>query len=216
MEKINVLLADDHHIVRDGIKTILENSGFINVLGEASNGLEAIEKVKELSPDILMIDISMPEMTGIEACNIVNQEKYKTKVLILSMHNSEEYIYKSLEAGAYGYMLKDSEKEELLMAIKKIHKGEKYYGASVSQIMMDSYKRMSTKQKPEQEDGQQLTKREKEILKEIVEGLSNKEIATKLFISQRTVDTHRSNLMQKMKVRNTAELVRLALQTKIT
>lgn len=219
MSSIQIVLADDHRIVRDGIRSLLESSDSIKVVGEATNGEEAIDLVKKMNPDLLIMDISMPKINGIEAAAMLNKNtQNKTKVLILSMHDQEEYILQALDAGASGYLLKDTEKEELIQAIQKIVSGDKYYGTSISQKMMEAYVNRRSGGKAHLHtnyDAIELTKREREILKNIVDGLSNKEIANKLFISPRTVDTHRANIMEKLSVKNTAELVKIALEKKI-
>jgi DNA-binding NarL/FixJ family response regulator len=209
-----IILADDHRIIRDGLRSLLSDEKNITIIGEASDGEEALIKTRELKPDILIADISMPVMNGIEMTRILTKEESQTKILIVSMHNNEDYINQALEAGASGYILKDSSKEELLKSIKAIEKGETYCSGDVSKILLNRFllTNKTKKLKVEAEESLQLTRREKEILKFISEGLSNKEIATKLFVSTRTVDSHRYNVMQKLKVKNGAELVRMAFK----
>lgn len=211
---IKIVIADDHRIIRDGLKSLLSDEKGIIIIGEAANGEEALIKTHELKPDILMADISMPGMSGIEMTRILCKEDSKTKVLIVSMHDNEDYINQALEAGASGYLLKDSSKEELLKAIKAVQNGETYCSGDVSKILLNKFlvSSRSKKLKIESEDRLELTKREKEILKLISDGLSNKEIANLLFVSTRTVDTHRYNVMQKLNVKNGAELVRMAFK----
>ncbi|OFY84243.1 MAG: DNA-binding response regulator [Bacteroidetes bacterium RIFCSPLOWO2_12_FULL_35_15] len=211
---IKIVIADDHRIVRDGLKSLLSDEKDILIIGEAANGEEALNKTHELKPDILMADISMPGMNGIEMTRILCKEDSKTKVLIVSMHDNEDYINQALEAGASGYLLKDSSKEELLKAIKAVQNGETYCSGDVSKILLNKFlvSSRSKKLKTESEDRLELTKREKEILKLISDGLSNKEIANLLFVSTRTIDTHRYNVMQKLNVKNGAELVRIAFK----
>lgn len=211
---IRIVIADDHRIIRDGLKSLLADEKEMTIIGEAVTGQEALVKTHELRPDILIADISMPEMNGIEMTKQLYQEESETKVLIVSMHDNEDYINQALEAGASGYLLKDSSKEELLKAIKAIEKGETYCSGDVSKILLNKFlvSSRSKKIKIEAEEKFELTRREKEILKLISDGLSNKEIATKLFVSTRTVDTHRYNVMQKLNVKNGAELVRIAFK----
>lgn len=207
-KKIRILLADDHALVRDGMKTLLKDVSDFYVAGEASNGQEVIQKVRELSPDVVIMDISMPQMTGLEATDIIQRDFPKTKVLILTMHENEDYAYQIFKSGAAGYILKNAEKKEFIDAIRTVRKGEKFFSRAVSGVMSKNYVRKSQASIP-------ITRREKEILRLIVDGLTNQEIADKLFISPRTVDTHRSNLMQKLEIKNTAGLVRFAIENGI-
>ncbi|TRX60723.1 response regulator transcription factor [Fulvivirga sp. M361] len=209
--KIKVVLADDHSVVRKGIKLLISSDDSIEILGEAASGTEAYSMIKSLKPDIVITDISMPGMTGIELAEKLKSEEMTTKVLVLSTHNDEEYILRSFEAGALGYLPKDTEEEEFLAAIKVVADGDVYYTNEVSNILTRSL----IKQKRTFDDARDLTEREKEILKLIVEGMSNKEIGDKLFISVRTVDTHRRNIMDKIEAKNTAELVRKAIEDKL-
>ena len=210
-EKIKVVLADDHSVVRKGIKMLISGDESIEILGEAASGTEALQRVKSMGPNIIITDISMPGMSGIELAEKIKTEYPSTKVLVLSTHNDEEYILRSFEAGALGYLPKDTEEDEFLAAIKTVADGDVYYTNEVSNILTKSL----IKQKRSFDDTRDLTEREKEILKLIVEGLSNKEIGDKLFISVRTVDTHRRNIMDKIEAKNTAELVRKAIEDKL-
>jgi two-component system response regulator DegU len=211
---IKILIVDDHRIIRDGLRSLLSEEKEIEIVGEASNGEEALLKNRELSPDLIIADITMPEMNGIEMTREICKEDSKTKVLIVSMHDNEDYINQALEVGASGFLLKDSSKDELIKAIKAVESGETYCSGEVSKILLNKFlmSSKSKKLKVEAEEKLELTKREKEILKLISDGLSNKEIANKLFVSTRTIDTHRYNLMQKLGVKNGAELVRLAFK----
>jgi DNA-binding NarL/FixJ family response regulator len=210
-ENIRVVLADDHVVVRSGIKTLLEHEGSIQVIGEASDGQEALEVVKNLQPDLLIIDIRMPIMNGIEATKQLQQYSKSTKALILSMHDDEDYILQSIESGASGYLLKDTSKEEFLKAINTVYEGGKYFSGDVSKALVNSYLNIKDKkpQKPTSITSQyDLTKREKEILALIADGLGNKDIAEKLGKSVRTIETHRFNIMKKLKVNNVVELLK--------
>lgn len=213
MEKINIVLADDHILVRKGIKAMLESEEDLNVIGEAGNGREALEVAKNLHPDILVLDIRMPEMTGIEAASQLSQVSPATKALILSMHDSEEYVLQSLDAGAYGYLLKDTDKTEFVKALKQIHAGNKYFSGAVSNVLANRllnakpYVKNAT-----MEDQYHLTKREREILRMIINGTPNKEIADSLGKSVRTVETHRFNIMKKLGVNNAIDMVNKAVK----
>ncbi|MEO1054587.1 MAG: response regulator transcription factor [Bacteroidota bacterium] len=213
MGKIKVLLADDHGVVRKGIKMLIDDDPSIEIIGETSAGDETIEQTKSLLPDILITDISMPGLSGIEVTKIITKDLPDVKVLVLSTHHDEEYIVKSFEAGAMGYLPKDSEENEIIDAVKSISKGKMYYTKFVSDILARSMLRKSS---PKYEEDLALTDRELEILRCIVDGLNNREIADKLFISARTVDTHRRNIMKKLNTKNTAELVRIAMEKKLT
>lgn len=215
MGKIKVVLADDHYIVRNGIKNLIDLDE-IEVVGEANDGFEAIEKVKQLSPDVLMIDISMPKMNGLDATEIVTKQHKQTKSLVLSMHENEDYILKAVEVGALGYLLKDSTREEIIDAIKTVAQGEKYFNGPVSNIIINGYlntvkKGLTKEEQPEYK----VSKKEKEILGHIINGKNSREIAQELGLSVRTVDNHRANMMKKLDVKNAVELVKLALDKKL-
>jgi two-component system response regulator DegU len=219
MEKINILLVDDHTIVRDGIKATLKDQANFIIVGEAVNGVEAIESVKQLNPDVVIMDITMPEMNGIDAAMTISKKYPHSKILILSMHDNETYILKSVEAGAYGYLLKDVDKAEFIKAINAVYNGEKYYNTAISSVLVTGYlnkvKQNDFQQSTATNDDYELTKREKGILKMITVGKNNREIADGLGISIRTIETHRANIMKKLKVKNAVELVRIALDDKI-
>ena len=212
---IRIIIADDHPIVRDGLRSALDSVERFHVTGVASNGFEALELIKADPPDLLLTDISMPEMNGIELTREVAKKYPGVKIIILSMHENDAYINNSLQAGAHGYLLKDSEKTELSSAIEKVFAGEKYFSKSVSQILVNGlYNKDGSKAEEVLSTGN-LSKREVEVLQLIAQGLSNKEIAAKLFLSIRTVDAHRYNIMQKMSVKNTAEMIKTAVKMKI-
>ena len=224
-KKVHILLVDDHSLVRDGIRALLEEEIRLEVVGEASNGFEALEQVKKLSPDLVIIDIRMPEMTGIEAVRTLTASADIPKCIMLSMHDSEEYILQSVQAGASGYLLKDASKEEFLKAVYTVSEGGKYFSGDVSSILVNNLMKggdvesvkktglpinssqTTTASKSNTFD---LTKRERQILELAVSGLSNKEIAEKLDISKRTIEVHRFNLMKKMEVKNILDLTNKA------
>jgi DNA-binding NarL/FixJ family response regulator len=214
MDKIRVVLADDHFVVRNGIKTLIDGSE-IEIIGEANNGVEAVEAVKKLSPDVVLMDISMPQMNGLDATEIISKQYKNSKSLILSMYDNEEYILSAVEAGALGYLLKDAPREEILKAIRTVAKGEKYFNSSISNIIINGYLKVKKSAISELEVKVKLSKKEMIILKQIVEGLNSRQIADKLELSIRTVDNHRANMMKKLSVRNAAELVKYAIEKKI-
>lgn len=212
---IRILIADDHPIVRDGLRSALETIENFQVIGVAANGHEALGLIKNNPPDVLLTDISMPEMNGIELTREVARKHPEIKIIILSMHENDAYINNALQAGAHGYLLKDSEKAELAKAIERVMSGEKYFSKSVSQILVNG---LYNKPQDKQSDAQEktgLSSRELGILQMIAQGMSNKEIAAQLFLSIRTVDAHRYNIMQKLNVKNTAEMIKTAVKMKL-
>ncbi|AOC96056.1 MULTISPECIES: response regulator transcription factor [Flavobacterium] len=205
---IRVVLADDHVFVRDGIKSLLENEANIEVVGEAIDGADALEVVTATNPDLLIVDIRMPNLTGIEVVEKLRNEKNSVKIIMLSMHESEEYVLKSIKAGADGYLLKGSSKEEFLKALHSVAAGGKYFSGDISSILISQLTNSSASLEPKQNLGEEMmiTKREKEILTLLLSGKGNKEIAEALEISKRTAEVHRFNLMKKLKVKNLMEL----------
>lgn len=207
-DKIRVVLADDHVFVRDGIKSLLENEANITVVGEATDGLEALTLIDNLHPDLLILDIRMPNLTGIEVVEQLRSKNNLVKIVMLSMHESEEYVLKSIQAGADGYLLKGSSKEEFLKALHTVANGGKYFSGDISSILIGQLTNPTFTAEPKQSLGEEqvITKREKEILKLLLTGKGNKEIAEALDISKRTAEVHRFNLMKKLKVKNLMEL----------
>ncbi len=205
---IRVVLADDHVFVRDGIKSLLENEANIEVVGEATDGLEALKSVEINQPDLLILDIRMPNLTGIEVVEKLRSQNNLVKIVMLSMHESEEYVLKSIKAGADGYLLKGSSKEEFLKALNTVSEGGKYFSGDISSILIGQLTHPTTFSETKQliSDEMMITKREKEILTLLLSGKGNKEIAEALDISKRTAEVHRFNLMKKLKVKNLIEL----------
>jgi len=206
---IRVVLADDHVFVRDGIKSLLENEANIEVVGEAIDGADALEVVAAHTPDLLIVDIRMPHLTGIEVVEKLRRENNNVKIIMLSMHESEEYVLKSIKAGADGYLLKGSSKDEFLKALHTVANGGKYFSGDISSILIGQLTNSSiSSSEPRQNLGEEMmiTKREKEILTLLLSGKGNKEIAEALEISKRTAEVHRFNLMKKLKVKNLMEL----------
>jgi DNA-binding NarL/FixJ family response regulator len=213
--KTKVVLVDDHQLIRMGIIALLKFESCIEVIGEVNKARETLNYIDQKKPDVVLMDISLDDGDGI----LLTQEIVKTyknvKVIILSMHIKEDFIKRSIRAGASGYILKDSPKEELVKAIKEVSKGNKYFASEVSQLMVSSYvsKAVGFASKKRKISG--LTNREIEIIKLLSDGLSNQKIAEQLDISHRTVDTHRTNIMQKVKVKNVAELVKYSIMNKL-
>ncbi|AOZ98113.1 MULTISPECIES: response regulator transcription factor [Flavobacterium] len=208
-QTIRVVLADDHFFVRDGIKSLLESEKNIVVVGEATDGLEALEVVTTTNPDLLIVDIRMPHHTGIEVVEKLRNQNNPVKIIVLSMHESEEYVLKSIKAGADGYLLKGSSKEEFLKALHSVANGGKYFTGDISSILINQLTSNTTttlEPKPALTEDLTITKREKEILTLLLSGKGNKEIAEALEISKRTAEVHRFNLMKKLKVKNLMEL----------
>ncbi|PWG06008.1 response regulator transcription factor [Polaribacter aquimarinus] len=219
---INVVLADDHVLVRNGIKALLEDQTGITVIDEASNGKEALEVIAKNKPDVLIVDIRMPEMNGIEVVAKVNKNHADVKTLVLSMHDSEEYVVKSIQAGADGYLLKGASKDEFIKALTKVASGGKYFTGDVTAIIMSNFVNGNTNNSIEplteapKELPFKLTKREKQILSLVLELKNNKDIADELKISKRTAEVHRFNLMKKLEVKNLMELTNKAKEYNLT
>ncbi|MEZ5084062.1 MAG: response regulator transcription factor [Bacteroidales bacterium] len=211
IQEIKVLLVDDHQIIIDGIKSLLASEPGINVIGEASNGKEAYDFIKLLTPDVVLMDIDMPVLNGIEATKKIKAGYPHIKIIILSMHHESGLIKTMMNAGANGYLLKNSDQSELIQAIRKVNDGQQFFSSDVTLSLLT---KNSDKLAGFSGDSpiSELTSREIEILKLIAEGNSNKEIGDSLFISHRTVDTHRTNLMKKLGVNNIAGLIRFAIQ----
>lgn len=209
MNEIKVLLADDHQIIVDGLKSLLQNTADILVAGEANNGREVLRLLGILKIDVILMDIDMPVMNGIEALKEIKRTFSALKVIILSMHQEAGMIKSLMAIGADGYILKSTSQDELIGAIRKVAAGQPYFSPEVTLSLLNTPQNnlQSSKQQTEM-----LTDREEEILKLIAEGFSNKEIGTKLFISHRTVDTHRTNLMKKLNANNIAGLISFAIK----
>jgi len=203
-EGIKVLLVDDHPLVRDGIRSRIEADPALSVVGEAGTAQEALDLASSLHPDIVLMDISMPGMSGIEAVTVFRKQVPHIKILMLSMHDSKEYVVSVLENGAKGYILKDVASEEMILAVKTVYEGRTYYSSGVTDLLLDHNKAESYVVP--------LTDREKTILKLLAQGNSNKHVARDLEISVRTVETHRRNIKRKLDVKNSAGLVKYALE----
>jgi len=213
MDKINVVLADDQTIVRKGLRALLERVKDINVLGEAINGNEAVELAETLQPDVIVMDIGMPELNGIEATKRLVKMKIPVKIIILTVHSNEEYVYQIFNAGAQGYLIKDSAPDELTLAIRAVTRGEKYLSPKLSSIIVDQYVNPSVR---EYDPFHDLTEREVEVLQLIGEGHSFQEIAKKLFISDRTVEVHRRKIGEKLNLHSKADIIHYAIKRGIS
>jgi DNA-binding NarL/FixJ family response regulator len=209
--KSKIVLAEDHTILREGLKSLLSSSQDFEVIGEAGDGREAIRCVEKLKPDLILIDLSMPRMNGMEAIREIRRLSKEVKILVLTVHKSEEYILATFKAGADGYVLKDATHEELLMAIKSVLKGKNYISPEISEKVLEGYLE-GRKRLKSQTSWESLTSREREILKLIAEGYKNKEIAEELCISVKTVEKHRSNLMEKLNLHNVQALTAFAIE----
>ncbi|GEO03171.1 DNA-binding response regulator [Adhaeribacter aerolatus] len=212
-ELIKVILVDDHTIIRDGIKALLRDNDGVRVVGEASNGKELVNLLPTLEADVILMDINMPEMDGFEATNYLREKFPDVKVLVLSMLDHESYISKVFEAGATGYLLKNTGREEMVCAIKIVANGGRYLCSEIGLNLLNKLKTTGFKPAENMEEKQtrDLSQREIEILKLIADGLTNAEIADKIFTSKRTVETHRQNIIEKTKAKNTAALIKYAI-----
>ncbi len=208
--KIKLLLVDDHPIVLEGIKSRLSAQDDLEVVGEAADGQEALRKAKELRPDLVLMDISMPNMTGLEAVTLLRKRVPDSKIVILTMHDNREYIARIIRLGARGYLLKDTSPAELIRAIKLIHAGEVFFSPAVSRVLLDELAD-GKKGKSPSAKAAELSEREREVLVLIADGRSNKEIAARLGVGVRTVETHRERIMRKLNIRTVAGLTKFAI-----
>ena len=211
-KKIRILVCDDHTLFVEGIKALLRSETSLEIIGEARDGRQAVELVKQLKPDLLLMDISMPDMTGFDATQRVHEFNPSLKVLILTMHDDEELVARCLEAGAAGYIMKDAPASQLLYAIEAVQKGDTYLSPVVLKTVVGGYVKNSNRP---QTSYDRLSVREREILKLLAEGLSVKEIAVRLNVSVKTVDVHKYNLMKKIGVHDRSELIKYAIQKKL-
>ena len=211
MDKIKILVVDDHAIMRDGIRALLGLHDDIEMIGEASEGKEAIEKARELVPDVVVMDIAMPGLDGLEATRRMKKEIPKVKVLVLTQHDNKEYILSSIKAGAAGYVPKKALGSELVSAIRAIHRGNSFLYPSAATALVEHYR-----QQAEEEPYDRLTEREREILKLIADGHTSRDIADMLFISLKTVLGHRTKIMEKLDLHNRTELIKYAMRRGLT
>lgn len=211
---IRILIADDHGIIRAGLKLLLEHAPEMQVVGEASDGREAVRLAAELQPDVVIVDIGMPLLNGIDATAQILRETPKIGAIILSMHADESYIMRALNAGAKGYLLKDSADDDLLRAVRTVAEGRPFFSPVIAQTLLEDYVRLMREHRVT-DSYDLLTEREREVLQLLAEGKSNKEVATVLGLSPYTVESHRNNLMQKLNLHNTADIVLYAVRKAI-
>ncbi len=212
MEKTRILIADDHGVVREGLRALFTRVPGFSVVAEASDGAEVVRRVHERKPDVAVVDISMPKVSGIDAVRQIRKSSPSTKVLVLTIHENEEYVHQLIAAGASGYVLKDAGKDEIVAAVHAVRSGERFFSPRVSRLILEDFvKRPRTPTPP----SNSLTDREEEVLRYIAQGLTNAEIAERMFLSVRTIGTHRNNLMHKLDIHKTAGLVRYAIENGI-
>jgi len=208
VEAIRILIADDHPVVREGLFAMLSRQSDFEVVGEARDGVEAVNKAKELSPEVVLMDLRMPELDGVEAMNQIKSAKPNTKFIILTTYSDDEYIFRGIEAGARGYLLKDAPREELFKAIRAVHRGESLIQPVVASKVLDRLTELSRRAP----SGEELSERELEVLRLIAKGAANKEIGVELSIAQSTVKTHISTIFQKLGVNDRTQAVTEALK----
>lgn len=205
------MIADDHGVVRKGLRLLLEEYSELEVTGEAANGREAVRMATELMPDIVLMDVAMPLLNGIEAAEQIRRANNQIGIIMLTMHADESYVLRALSAGVKGYLLKESAEDDLLRAVKAVIQGKPFFSPSITQTLLEDYMRV-LKQEGLSDSFELLTAREKEVLQLLAEGKTNKDVATILDVSLYTVESHRTNLMQKLNLHNTAEIVLYAVR----
>lgn len=215
MDTIKIILADDHTLIRSGLKALLSFSPEFEVIGEAEDGLTAIRQVEEKKPDILILDLSMPHMSGIDCIKEIRSRGLVCNILVLTMYDDEEYIKEVMRSGADGYLLKKSADRELIEAIHKIYQGKKYLNESISQTLIDSLLRSAPTQSDMTDPYILLSIREREVLRYLAKGFTNSEIAEILSLSPKTIDTYRSRIMNKLNIKKKSELVNYAMQHRL-
>ncbi len=216
MEKIRLILVDDHLLVRTGIANILSGESGFEIIGEAADAKEMFDLLKKSLPDIAVLDIALPGMSGIEITKKLHNDFPGIRILILSMHTSEEFIFNAINSGARGYLPKNTSRKELIEAIYAIHRGEEFFAESISNVILKSYIKKARTNLPEDDNNEGLlSKREIEVLRLFAEGMTNQEIADKLFISIRTVESHKNHIMARLELKTTVDLVKFAIRNNI-
>jgi two-component system, NarL family, response regulator NreC len=210
---IEIILADDHQVVRKGLKALLDAEDDMEIIGEAGDGLETIKMVEEMSPDVLVLDLMMSGINGLEVTRQLNKKNLGTSIVILSMHSNEAYVLEALRSGAKAYVLKESSPDELVRAIREVQEGRRYLSSPLSERAIEAYTKRTEVKSIDPYD--QLTTREREILELIAQGSTNAQISEKFYISTRTVETHRTNLMRKLNIHNHTQLIQFAIQHNI-
>ena len=210
MESIRILIVDDHEVVRDGLSVMMKRQEDFTVVGEARNGLEAVEKARQLRPDVVLMDLRMPELNGVEAMRQIRAENDEIKFLVLTTYDTDEYIFDAIEAGAKGYLLKDASREDLFKAVRTVHKGESLIEPGVVSRVLDRLTQLS-RRGAQGSDHPALSEREVEVLRLMASGSANKQIAAELLISESTVKTHVANIFQKLEVNHRTEAVTKAM-----
>jgi len=211
---INILLVDDHKLMREGIRFMLEQETDLSVIGEASNGREALELCSELHPNIIVMDINMPDMNGTEATRRIRKDFSNTRIVALSMHSDKYIVMQMLKAGASGYLLKDCSGQDIVTAIRSVHEGKSFLSPEITGVVIENYVQQTSLEAAE--EPAKLTTKEREVLQLIAEGFTSKEIASHLNIAAKTVDNHRVNVMDKLGIRSVAELTKFAIRHGIT
>jgi DNA-binding NarL/FixJ family response regulator len=211
MKTIRVIVADDHTIIRSGLKALLDREPDIEVVAEAADGRQAVQKAQELQPEVVLLDIAMPNLNGIEAARQISAKHEGMGIIILSMHSDEGYVLKALKAGARGYLLKDSPESDIMNAVRAVNSGKAYFSPEISRMLADDYVRQ-IQQRGVEDSYELLTAREREILQMLAEGKSNKDVANLLNLSLHTVETHRSNILQKLNLHSVPELILYAVR----
>src|ERR1022692_2867814 len=211
MRSIRILLADDHTIVRKGLRMLLESQEGFHVVAEAANGRDAVSLAEQHQPDVVVMDVAMPVMNGIEAARQICGKGIQSAIVFLSMHSDEGYVLKALKSGAKGYLLKDSAEHDLINAVQAVSEGKAFFSPAISKMLVEDYVRQMHQQKIE-DSYDLLTTREREVMQLLAEGRSNKEVATVLDLSLHTVETHRSHIMQKLNLHSGAEMILYAIR----
>ncbi len=214
MRKLRVLLADDHGVVRKGLRFLLESEPDLEVVGEAADGRQAVDMTSQLRPDVVVMDIAMPRLNGIDATSQIVKQNPDVGVIMLSMYSDEEYLVRTLTAGAKGYLLKDSAETDLVSAVHSVRDGKPFFSPAITKTLLDDYVRR-LQQRGLADSYELLSDREREVLQLLAEGKTNKEVATIFNLSTHTVETHRTHIMQKLNLHNTAEIVLYAVRKKI-